>query len=338
MVDVDVLLAETAEAPPCGEDLGDNYDPQFEALERLARGKGEQRLGDKLIPAEGPDWPEVRQQAESLLARSKDLRVALLLTRALVRTEGMPGLRDGLELIRGMLERYWDAVHPRLEGEDARMRMNTLTALADREALVLDVRDTLLVRGGPLGKVSVRDVLVAQGKLKAAAGDGEPNQAQINGAIAAAAAQDRGAFDAVQACVAQIGAIQALLVEQVGAGQAPDLKPMSDTLKYLAMACDGALGQAGGSAGASDAGGAPAGMAAAAAAIAMPGEIRSRDDAMRLLDTICLFFERTEPGNPAPLLIRRAQRLMNKSFVEIIEDLAPDSLKRINEIAGIGKS
>jgi type VI secretion system protein ImpA len=334
---MDVLLAETSEAPPCGEDLGEKYDPEFEALERLARGKGEQRLGDKLVPATGPDWSTVRQQAEELMKRTKDLRVALLLTRALVHTEHMPGLRDGLDLLHAMLERYWDAVHPRLEGDDPRMRMNTLAGLADREALVMDVRDALLVRAGPL-KISVRDVLVALGKLKPSGSDGEYSQAQVSAAIASAAAQDRSAIDAVQACVKRIGAIHALLVEKVGAGQATDLKPMSDMLQYLAQGCEAALGDAGAGETAEAAGDAPAQAAGPASPPAMPGEIRSRDDAMRLLDTICIFFERTEPGNPAPLLIRRAQRLMNKSFVEIIEDLAPDSLNRIQEIAGIGKS
>jgi type VI secretion system protein ImpA len=35
------------------------------------------------------------------------------------------------------------------------------------------------------------------------------------------------------------------------------------------------------------------------------------------------------------LLIRRAQRLINKSFVEIMQDLAPDSLSQIRNIAGL---
>jgi type VI secretion system protein ImpA len=56
---------------------------------------------------------------------------------------------------------------------------------------------------------------------------------------------------------------------------------------------------------------------------------------MRALDSVCRYYERIEPGNPAPLLIRRAQRLINKSFIEIIQDLAPDSLGQIRTIAGL---
>ena len=67
---------------------------------------------------------------------------------------------------------------------------------------------------------------------------------------------------------------------------------------------------------------------------AMPGELRSREDAVRMLENICEFIERTEPANPAPLFIRRGQRLMTKNFVEIIQDLAPESLNQIKQITG----
>jgi type VI secretion system protein ImpA len=63
--------------------------------------------------------------------------------------------------------------------------------------------------------------------------------------------------------------------------------------------------------------------------------IRSREDAIRMLERVCEYVERYEPTNPAPLLIRRAQRLMTKSFVEIIEDLTPDSVATIKALGGI---
>ncbi len=55
----------------------------------------------------------------------------------------------------------------------------------------------------------------------------------------------------------------------------------------------------------------------------------------RAIDAICAFMERTEPANPAPLLLRRAQRLLNKNFVELIADLAPDSVGQVKLIAGL---
>ena len=41
-----------------------------------------------------------------------------------------------------------------------------------------------------------------------------------------------------------------------------------------------------------------------------------------------------EPSNPAPLFIRRAQRLIKKSFLEIVRDLMPDSLSQLEKLAG----
>jgi len=66
----------------------------------------------------------------------------------------------------------------------------------------------------------------------------------------------------------------------------------------------------------------------------MAGELRTRDDAVQLLELVCNFLERTEPSNPAPLFIRRAQRLIKKSFLEIVRDLMPDSLSQLEKLAG----
>jgi len=55
---------------------------------------------------------------------------------------------------------------------------------------------------------------------------------------------------------------------------------------------------------------------------------------IRALERACEWIERNEPTNPAPLLIRRSQRLMTKNFIDIIRDLAPESLTQIEKLAG----
>ena len=67
-----------------------------------------------------------------------------------------------------------------------------------------------------------------------------------------------------------------------------------------------------------------------------PGErapIGSRDDVMLALRCAC-YLERTEPGHPAPLLIRRAQRLMHMTFYEIVRDMAPAALPQLDVLVG----
>lgn len=325
MLDMNELLAEVPERPPCGPYL--EYDPLYQELERIAAGKAEQRLGNQVVPAEAPDWSELKHKSLELFSRTKDLRVAALLTRALVRTEGIVGLNEGLSLVRAMLERYWNEVHPQLEIEgehDPAVRMNTLASLGDSGALLADVRNALIVPAGAMGRVSVRDLMIGTGKYKAASGETTPSLAQISAAIAISASKERSVFDAARSGIECIDAIRALLLDKLGQGLAVDLAGLREMLKSVVQAYDEAIG-----------GGAPAGGESTAEAAAVAGEIRDREDAIRQLEKICVFFERTEPGNPAPLLIRRAQRLMNKSFVEIIRDLAPDSLGRIQDIAGV---
>jgi type VI secretion system protein ImpA len=70
------------------------------------------------------------------------------------------------------------------------------------------------------------------------------------------------------------------------------------------------------------------------APICCGGALATREDAIRLLESVCAFIERTEPTNPAPLLIRRARSLMDKDFVAIMQDLAPDGLAQLRLIAG----
>ena len=73
----------------------------------------------------------------------------------------------------------------------------------------------------------------------------------------------------------------------------------------------------------------------AAAAGSLTGSIESRNDALRAIDMVCEYLERTEPTNPAQLLLRRARKLVNKNFVELVRELAPESLNEVARVMGI---
>jgi len=53
-----------------------------------------------------------------------------------------------------------------------------------------------------------------------------------------------------------------------------------------------------------------------------------------LLEKACQYLERSEPSHPAPMLIRRAQRLLELNFFQIIEELVPEGLQKIESLAG----
>jgi type VI secretion system protein ImpA len=330
-VDTEAFLAPITGDVPGGPDL--TYDPEFMALEQAAQGKSEQQFGDTVIPAEEPNWRDVRQRAEALLERSKDLRVAVLLARALTRMEGMEGLAAGLEIIRELLVRYWDTLHPALDhddNDDPTMRLNALGPLSDAETFLREIRSTDLVASAQHGRVSVRDVLVATGKLPAA---GESlSESQIDAIVRAVSAENPAPAQAALSAAGAVVALESVLSEKGVLTQAPDLRPLNDVLHALAPFCSAALGTVGGAG--EDAESGDSGQPGTPRA---PGEIRTREDAVQMLENICRFIERSEPSNPAPLLIRRAQRLMSRSFVEIIQELAPESLDQIQKLAGLGE-
>ena len=134
-----------------------------------------------------------------------------------------------------------------------------------------------------------------------------------------------------------VARLDATLQERAGHAVAPDL----GALRRLVTGIAGLAEKAGAGtnaeiAQASDPDGSVAdGEAATGGVDGVAGTAASRQQVLQSLDRACEWIARHEPTNPAPLLIRRAQRLMGKSFIEIIRDLAPDGLKDVERIAGI---
>lgn len=332
IVNLEALLQEASESPPCGPNL--EHDLSFFEMEEASRPRPEQRVGDAVKPGEDAKWPRVLELGQAILLRSKDLRAAVYLTRALTRTEGFPGLAAGVGLVHGLLDRYWDHVHPLLEadqGGDPTERLNALAPLADAETLVRDIRDAELVSSRQHGQLRARDVEIALGRLVPVAISGAPPARplhEVHAQIAAAFAEDRAVPTALREAREHVAAIQTLLTERVGGDRAIDLKPLAQSIDSLIEACDTALGVRGvGDTLASDG-------TAAAGRVVIEGEFRSREEAMRALDLACRYLEHHEPSNPAPLFIRRAQRLMTKNFVDIVKDLLPDSLSNLERLTG----
>lgn len=337
-LDLDTLLAPLQGDAPCGADL--EYDGAFLAMQQAGAGKPEQQYGDTVIPAEDPDWSAVHEQALALSLRTRDLRVAVWLVRSGARLHGYAAVLQGLSLIRGLLERHWPHVHPQLDADDhddPTMRLNALQPLVSDIAVFADLRAASLTgqRGGP----RLRDVELALGNAEPMTDEPVPSAQGLLEGLAAQAANDPAFAARLQDGVPTVQAIQAAIEAQLGQGQGLEFSQLQRLLKPLAVAGAQLQGQATPAGqGADGATGPDADAAPARAAIAAPAfnpaAINSRDDAVRALTRVCEWIERHEPSNPAPLLIRRAQRLMSKSFMEIMRDLNPEGVHEIEKLAG----
>jgi type VI secretion system protein ImpA len=324
--ELESLLAPLAADAPCGPDL--EYDPSFQAMLTAGAGKPERQYGDKVYPAEPPDWLVVDEHAAELARRTRDLRVAVWLTRSGARLRGLRAAVHGLRLVQGLAERYWENVHPLLDASDNNdptARVTTLMALADPTAGLADLRSASLT--GQRGGLTVRDLELALGPAEPLPGESVPTQ---EGVVQAVAGSLAGAGDLAGTLQGGYDAAQALataLERHLEASQGPNLAPLKKVLQRVADAGRRASGSAIDEA-------SPGANAAATAASRSPGQISSREDASRALERVCEWIEHNEPSNPAPLLIRRAQRLMSKSFIDIIRDLAPDGVREIEKLAG----
>ncbi|MDQ6628437.1 MAG: type VI secretion system protein TssA [Pseudomonadota bacterium] len=327
-LELEPLLSALAEDAPCGPDLG--YDPAFQAMLEAGAGKPERQYGDKVYPAEPPDWPAVHEQALQLARRTRDLRVAVWLMRSGARLRGLAGAVTGLQLVSGLLDRQWEHVHPALDSSDNNdptARVNALMALADPTAGLSDLRAASL--SGKRGSLTVREIELALGSVDVLPGESMPSEAGVLQGVSQSLAAEPGLASQMQAGYEAAQALATCLDRHLEASQSPDLTPLKKVLQHVADAGRKAAG--GGEEIAAD-------SATATAARAAPGTINSRDDAQRALERVCEWIDRNEPTNPAPLLIRRAQRLMSKSFIDIIRDLAPDGLKEIEKLAGTANS
>ena len=329
----ELWIAEIAGQFPCGDDL--EYDAEFLALWQAAQGRPEQQYGETIIPAEEPDWPEVERLAEALLRRTKDVRVCILLARACTNNYGLAGLAAGLQTIHTLLEQYWDAVHPRLviDGDtDPFIRINAIAALADRTGLLQDTRQAVLIKSS-VGPMLVKDAEAALNSTQSSE-SGFSREQLIAMCLDAKTAGQQGLIAIAEAEHA-VNRITQLCEERFGTQHAPDISLLSKLLSLLVknLVPQDAPDRSVSSGAATDA------MSVDTVNLQIQNahgvlHLRSREDAIQMLETVCRYIEKNEPTNPAPLLIKRAQRLMSLNFIDIIKELAPDSVGQIEVITG----
>lgn len=325
-LDIDTLLASVTAELPGGSAL--DYDADFLELEREMRGVPEQQYGETLVRAQDPNWPAVLQMARALLVRSKDFRLAVVITRALARLHGPRGMEEGLTLVIAMTRRYWHDGHPTLldDGEeDLLPRSNALADLAAMRGLPDDLR-CAEVSSRQLGKLALGTLeRIAQSRGDAGS---EPLQREQLPRFLRDE-QESGNQDllALPRVRERIHELRDLLLPSLGVEHTPDFTGIIGLIDLITPTGSGCehLGQP-------EAPPAPASLAKDG-----PGtsKANSRSDAIAMLDEVCEYLERSEPANPAPLLIRRARKMIGQDFLAILRDLAPAGVQQAETIAGL---
>jgi type VI secretion system protein ImpA len=319
--EIETLTQPVSADAPCGVDLEDT---------QLLAGFDAYRLFGSGIPLPADtDWRQIRDKSLAALAESHDLRLLAHLAAALVRIEGLITFSKVITVADRWLGGNWDQVFPRID-EDAVLRRNALNSFADRMAIVDAVRRTPVVSHRQLGSFSLRDLELAQGQLTPTEADVKaPNLAQIEATLAGTPPAELADLSAaLQSAMGSLRNIVATMQTSSGFESAPDfdalLRPLSRIDKLLTDHIPGAAANE------------PlACEEAPAMSTGSVTDIKSRQDAIRALDAVAAFFRAHEPSSPVPLFIERARRLVSKTFLEVLQDIAPEGLSQAKLIGGI---
>lgn len=314
MISVEDLLRPVSPERPCGEDL--SYDARVMNLEAMVEGTGQSQFATEAVEI---DWKQVYQESQDILRQSKHLRLALFLTRAGLKREGLSGFVSGLSVMRGFCEQFWPSLYPSLDAEDPNPleRVNIVRDLATREMLLELARVSLTEsRAGRFSLQQLQDA-------KNPPANPEPNAPAASLIDAAFQETPKEAMDKCHAAISQAideaKKLSAALDQAVGAANGADLAPLVKKLEEMGRVVAPHTTPK-----ESPAAAAPEASSAAAPAPPPPppGTINSRADAVKALDKIVEFFEKNEPSSPVPFLLKRAKKCIDMNFLELVHELA----------------
>jgi type VI secretion system protein ImpA len=368
---VDALLKPLPGDEPTGTSA--RYDPVIAEI-RIARESDDPSLpqGEWERPLKKADWALVASLcSQTLSERSKDLQIAAWLSEAWIHLHQVDGLRAGVRLIKGMLDTYWEGVHPR-QSEDGDYDARVAPLAWMNESIPLTLRLNVRLLPWPDRKpsyISLEDwtkaPLVAPPKSEGE-NDNEPNPAatpsrdelMLVGATTAAPKllQLR---ESLALAMTEWKAFDAMVDERL-IKEAPSLSRVTETLGLIDRAISSLLSNR--QTVSASTSRTPSEQAMdedqSADAIenadepamkpAVPGEdfadlrlatgtIRSRADAYRQLEGIANFLQSIEPHSPTPYLIRRAVSWGRMPLPELMQEVLREEgdLNRLFTVLGL---
>lgn len=121
MAEIEQFLEPIPGDNPSGADL--KYAPVYDQIREARRQEDSGPMGLWEHDVKTADFTQVIKLGEdALLKKTKDLQIAAWLTEAWIYRSGLPGLISGLNLARGLVERFWDTLYPELDEGDAEPR------------------------------------------------------------------------------------------------------------------------------------------------------------------------------------------------------------------------
>lgn len=359
VLDFEALLAPISEESPSGESL--RYSGIYDEIAEARRTDDALAQGEWQTELKVADYRKVIQLAtDALTSSTKDIQIAAWLSESLTYQHGFAGLRDGLKLLAGLQENFWDSLHPEIDDGDMEGRGNAISWLDTQCGWA--VKKLPITQGAGYSYLDWQDAKRFQRPDNYDSLDNE-QQERIDGEIARsekdglvnaelwkkARTQTRRQFCeetnfAIEECWEAYRDLNRVLEEKFDRNQVPSMPELSKSLETVHDQVKKILqekrleepqasddtdaeytnGEAGEDGGAARGGGG--------------GPISGRADALKKLSEIASFFQRTEPHSPVAYLVQRAVKWGNMPLDSWLRDVIKDDgvLDQIRETLGVG--
>jgi type VI secretion system protein ImpA len=321
-----------AEGDPCGPDLdleGDREYMNFMAKIELLLPESYFAFDRTSI-----DFAAEFATLRELMQRTRDIRLLVVAAKLLILNKDVDGFASAVEAVDRLLKEQWEAVHPRGEDDGFAARMAILQTLDDMPSAVMPLQSVPLLTHRRTGPISFRSHALAAGALKPREDETFPDRVTIEQALGDLPMDDLIlARNRSAAIVAALKGIRAASVERAGSEVAPAIDRLTALASNILAMLDKFVARRDPSAALSGPAATPdapaenageSGETTPVTAGAINSPLSARDALARAAD----YLQRNEPSNPALLLVRQAEQLIGKTFLDVLKVLIPQQLEQ----------
>ena len=336
--DLAALTSPIADGEPCGPDLdlaGDldymNFIAKAESLlpSSFFGQENGKPFGGLQIGGSPIDFAAEIAAMQPLLAQTRDVRLLTILAKFCILNRDLDGFGTAVRALRDLLSERWDDVHPRGEDGAFTARMAALETLDDLAPVIFPLQYAQLIRHPRIGPISYRSHMIAAGEVAAREGEDNHDLTTVEKALM------EGEFTELVQTLTRVDTLWTALTdirnvctERAGFGEAAKLDRLPNLAEKIRSLLNGFVAKRDPAASLAATAAEGAGAAADAGPLTLTGEVTSLADAAAALAAVAEYFGRHEPSNPALLLVRQAEQLMGKSFVEIMQVLLPAQVEQ----------
>ncbi|HZZ88702.1 MAG TPA: type VI secretion system protein TssA [Caulobacteraceae bacterium] len=326
-MDLEELLAPVSEEAPAGPDLA--YDDERAVIEQAFESSVSIDTSGEASETAEIDWRPIIGMIEQQSRRTKDVWLAVYLCRAGARSGQLDLIETGAKYLAGLMETFWETVHPQLEEYGFQGRKGPCESLARRAEFLGPLDRTPLLEHPRLGRFSGADFE----RFRAAAENAE-GYGLFRAALADTSDEKLleivGRLDSITAAIRRADTV---LTANAGDDTGPNFQPTYELLGQIKRAVqsftsaptaaepDAAPGEA-----------TPSASGAGSEGPRIAGRVESREDVIKALDAIADYYRRREPASPVPVALQRAREWVNLDFLSLIEDIAPTALDEAKRV------